>query len=100
MNIIFEILFITSIISNIILFLIIKKCLFKIDDLEIFILKFKNDVKSLYKNLTYIDDRSMFEKDDDVGTLFLQISDMIKTFKNTVLNDEFIDDEKKDSDGS
>jgi hypothetical protein len=91
----FEILFVTSIILNIILFLIIKKCLSKIDILEGWILTFKNNIESLYKNLKSIDERGMFEKDDDVGVLFLQIHDIIKNVKNIVLNDEFIDDEEK-----
>jgi hypothetical protein len=91
----FEILFVTSIILNIILFLIIKKCLSKIDILEGWILTFKNNIESLYKNLKSIDERGMFEKDDDVGVLFLQIHDIIKNVKNIVLDDEFIDDEEK-----
>ena len=91
----FEILFVTSIILNIILFLIIKKCLSKIDILEGWILTFKNNIESLYKNLKSIDERGMFEKDDDVGVIFLQIHDIIKNVKNIVLDDEFIDDEEK-----
>ena len=91
----FEILLVTSIILNIILFLIIKKCLSKIDNLEGWILTFKNNIESLYKNLKSIDERGMFEKDDDVGVIFLQIHDIIKNVKNIVLDDEFIDDEEK-----
>lgn len=97
MNTLIEILFIISIISNITLIIIIKKSLSRIDYLEGWTLTFKKNIESLYKNLKYIDERGMFEKDDDVGVLFSQIHTMIKNVKDIILNDEFIDDREKNS---
>ena len=96
MDLLFNAIFIISILLNIIFFVIIKKCLYRIEFLEDLVLSFKKNIENLYKNLKYIDERDMFEKDDDVGILFSQIYDMIEKFKYTILDDEFINGEEKD----
>jgi hypothetical protein len=48
-----------------------------IEENQQFINKIAKEVDSTYKQLKYIDDRQMFEKDDDVGFVFTNIVDLI-----------------------
>lgn len=71
-------------IFNIFLIISLKKCFYQIDTLESWLLDFKGLVKNTYKKLKYIDDRGMFEKDDDVGVLFKDIKDIIELTNNRI----------------
>lgn len=49
---------------------------------EKMVLGFGNDALSVYESIKSIDDRQMFEKDDDVGIIFSQIFSIIEDFNN------------------
>ena len=73
---------IISTISNVFLYSSLSKS-FKINDiLEGWILDFKNEITLLYKKVKHIDDRDIFEKDDEVGILFQEIQRIISRTRN------------------
>jgi predicted PurR-regulated permease PerM len=45
----------------------------KIDIYEGWIVEFKNDISDVYRQMKIIDDRQIFEKDDEVGSTFSQL---------------------------
>ena len=53
----------------------------KLEYLEEFIENQEKNDTMLLETLRRIDSRQMFEKDDDVGTLFMQIKQTIEQFK-------------------
>jgi len=83
-----------SIILNIFLCVSLFKSFRFTDQLESWVIDFKEEINSLYKKLKSIDERDMFEKDDDVGIIFQQIKDIISNTKTKIVDDEFIDDKK------
>lgn len=83
------ILFLTiSIILNIWLVICLIKSFQLIDKLDTWCIMFKTQMKSLYSTLKELDDRNMFEKDDDVGVLFRQIADVIENTKKLIVDDD------------
>lgn len=84
-----------SIILNIILTYGLYRASKNIDILETWIINFKNQMESLYNYLTYIDDKDMFQKDDEVGILFEDIKNAISSTKKIILDDEENKDSKK-----
>ena len=71
------------------LFLIILALLYgifnvirKIEYYEGFILDRRLKYEQLLKTIREIDSNELFEKDDDVGTVFTQIKDEIESFEN------------------
>lgn len=52
-----------------------------IEDYEKFIIDERTKNESLLEALRQIDNRQMFEKDDDVGSIFYQIKETIERFK-------------------
>jgi hypothetical protein len=50
----------------------------RIDTLEQWIIEFKNDVDVTYRKLKDVDDKQMFQKDDDVGFVFSEIIKLIE----------------------
>lgn len=67
-----------SVIANFFLIISLRKAFSTIDVLESWVIDFKDLINKLYNNLKQIDDRGMFEKDDDVGVTFTAIVDIIK----------------------
>jgi len=51
-----------------------------IDDYDAILDEFGKDVTTTYQRLRHIDDKQMFEKDDDVGVLFQNIVQIIEKF--------------------
>ena len=49
-----------------------------IDDYEKLMKEYKNTVVDTYKKLKEVDDRNIFEKDDDVGFAFSSIKNLIE----------------------
>ncbi len=45
----------------------------KIDIYESWIVEFKDDINDVYRQMKMIDDRQIFEKDDEVGSTFSQL---------------------------
>lgn len=80
MNIILSIFLAISTVILICLSYIVYNCQNKIDIYEGWIVEFQDDVNNIYKQLKHIDDRNIFEKDDDVGFVFSDILGLIKKF--------------------
>jgi hypothetical protein len=55
----------------------------KTDDL---INSLQSDIDVVYTELKSVDDRNLFEKDDDVGFVFSEIVRIIKTFNDKIKN--------------
>lgn len=56
----------------------------KIDTLEKWILEFRNDVDVTHKKLKEVDDKQMFQKDDDVGFVFSEIIKLIEKLNKRI----------------
>lgn len=78
------VLLLTSVICNVFLIISLKRSFFQIDVLESWIVDFKSLVDNTYKKLKNIDDRGIFEKDDDVGILFKDIQNIIEVTNKRV----------------
>ena len=76
-------------ILNIFLLVSLKRAFNQIDILEEWLVEFKLLVDNTYKKLKNIDDRGMFEKDDDVGIVFKNIVEIVElTNKRIQINDD------------
>lgn len=76
-----------SIVVNIFLFIALKRAFNTIDVLETWLVDFKKSIDNVYKKLKSVDERGIFEKDDDVGFLFTDIVNIIK-ITNQRINDD------------
>lgn len=78
-----------SLIVNIFLLISLKRAFNQIDILEEWLIEFKLLMNNTYKKLKNIDERGMFEKDDDVGVVFKNILEIIElTNKRIQINDD------------
>ena len=68
---------IVSIVINILLYKAAQIQLNKSQIYERWILEFKDDVLHIYERMKSIDNLQMFEKDDDVGSIFREMVDLI-----------------------
>lgn len=80
-------LLLVSVTINIFLFISLKRAFDTIDLLETWIVDFRTSINNVYKKLKEVDNRGIFEKDDDVGFLFNDINNIIK-ITNQRINDE------------
>ncbi len=71
------ILLLISLVINIFLLVSLKRAFNQIDILEEWLVEFKLLIDNTYKKLKNIDERGMFEKDDDVGIIFKNIIEII-----------------------
>ena len=78
----------TSLILNIFLLVALKKSFVQIDTLEAWLLEFKFFIKNTYNKLKFVDDRCIFEKDDDVGFLFTDLLNIIKLTNKRIQTDD------------
>lgn len=62
----------------------LKRAFTQIDILEDWLINFKKLLNETYKKLKLIDDRGMFEKDDDVGIIFKNIVEIIHLTNNRI----------------
>ena len=76
-----------SLVTNIFLFISLRRAFFTIDILEAWLVDFKGLVNNVYKKLKDVDNRGIFEKDDDVGFMFSDIVNIIK-ITNERINDD------------
>jgi len=78
--------FLIIFLSLIILILIygIFNILKKIEYYENFILDRREQYQELLKTIRELDSKELFEKDDDVGSVFTQIKEEIESFKNII----------------
>lgn len=63
---------------------IIYICQNKIDIYESWIVEFKNDVNGVYQQLKVIDDKNIFERDDDVGVIFSELFIIIQKLNKRI----------------
>lgn len=56
--------------TTVILCYITYNCQNKIDIYESWIVEFKDDVNNVYRQIKMVDDKQIFEKDDEVGAIF------------------------------
>ena len=56
----------------------------KVEIYEEWVDKFKAESESLYDRLKMVDDKNLFEKDDDVGFVFSEVVRITKEFNDTV----------------
>ena len=77
-----------SLVTNIFLFVSLRRAFYTIDVLELWLVDFKGLVNNVYKKLKDIDNRGIFEKDDDVGFMFSDIVNIIKITNERVNDDD------------
>ena len=77
-----------SVAVNVFLLITLKKSFNQIDILEDWIINFKNSVESTFNKLKDVDNRGIFEKDDDVGFLFTDLKQIIESLNKKVKEEE------------
>lgn len=56
----------------------------EIDNYDEYVVRYQDELKNIYLNLKTIDDRSLFEKDDDVGSTFSEILRIVKELDDKI----------------
>ena len=83
------VLLLISLMVNIFLLISLKRAFNQIDILEEWLVEFKLLIDNTYKKLKDIDERGMFENDDDVGIVFKNIKEIIDlTNKRIQINND------------
>jgi hypothetical protein len=82
--IILIVLLVISVGANIAMGIVIKNNLLKISIYEGWILSTLNECKQAYLRLKEIDDKQMFEKDDDVGFIFTSMLNIIDELEKKI----------------
>lgn len=77
-----------SVLANVFLLISLKKSFKQIDELEDWLVEFKQLVKNTYNKLKLVDDRSIFVKDDDVGFLFTDMIGIIELTNKRIQTDD------------
>ena len=70
-----------SICANFYFFIKINDLLDVIETMQNWSIQYKTLVENTYRNLKEIDDKNIFEKDDDVGFVFSEIVKLIELIK-------------------
>ena len=71
---------IISLAANIALTIMVKKGLHREEIYTDWILKFRSRVEEIYKELKEIDEKHIFESDDEVGVVFSEIVKIMEEF--------------------
>jgi len=82
------ILLFASVSVNVFLLITLKKLFSQVDILEDWIINFKKSVENTFNKLKDIDNRGIFEKDDDVGFLFSDLKQIIESLNKKVKEEE------------
>jgi len=56
----------------------------KIEVHEEWIEEYRTEIDNVYKRLKMVDDKNLFEKDDDVGFVFSEIQRVIQEFNDSI----------------
>lgn len=56
----------------------------KVETYEEWVANFRAEIDSVYTRLKLVDDKNLFEKDDDVGFVFSEILRITKEFDETI----------------
>lgn len=83
------ILCVISLVFNIFLITSLNINLKKIEIYESWILNYKEIVKETYLLLKQVDDKEIFEKDDEVGAVFSNIREIIQDLKEKTYEEDF-----------
>ncbi len=84
LTIILSTLLVLSITGNILLAIAISKGIEREKIYNTWILKYRSRTEEIYKELKEIDDKQMFEKDDDVGFVFTALVSVMKEFDEEI----------------
>jgi len=76
---------------NIILFKKAELQLSRSEIHETWIIEFRKDVEHIYNSMKDIDNRQMFEKDDDVGVIFQEMVELINKLNSRSQDQEEIE---------
>jgi hypothetical protein len=82
--IILSVLLTISVCALIACYILININLQKIETYENWIVEFKKDVQNTYQQLRDVDNKNIFQKDDDVGFVFSQIINIIEKLKDKI----------------
>lgn len=82
------ILLLASIVTNIFLLIALKRAFYQQDILESWIVEFRTLINNAYNKLKNIDNRGIFEKDDEVGILFKEIVSIIELTNKRIQIDD------------
>jgi len=75
---ILSLLLVLFIATTVVLCYITYNCQNKIDIYESWIVEFKDDVNDVYRQIKIVDDKNIFEKDDDVGGVFSDLYQILE----------------------
>jgi predicted Holliday junction resolvase-like endonuclease len=64
--------------------IIIRNCLIKLEILEKWIISYRSMIYDTLKKIREIDEKQMFEKDDDVGFVFESLTSLISDLNNKI----------------
>ena len=87
-------LFIISLIVNILLFKLVNINLTKVEIYETWILEYKNKIEETYQALKFVDEKQIFEKDDEVGFVFSDILEIVKDLRTKIYEEKETDQKK------
>jgi len=87
-------LFLISLIINVLLLKLVNINLTKIEIYESWILEYKNQINETYEALKFVDEKQIFEKDDEVGFVFSNILEIIKDLRTKIYEEETNTQEK------
>jgi len=74
----------------------LRRAFYTIDVLELWLVDFKGLVNNVYKKLKDIDNRGIFEKDDDVGFLFQEMVTIVEECNKRITdNDDNLSNEEQ-----
>jgi len=81
-------------IVNILLFKLVNINLTKVEIYETWILEYKNKIEETYQALKFVDEKQIFEKDDEVGFVFSDILEIVKDLRTKIYEEKETDQKK------
>lgn len=63
---------------------VIRNLILKNEQMEDFIVYLQDQVRNVLRNMKTLDDRHIFEEDDEVGAVFKGIADVIKELESVI----------------
>ena len=87
-------LFLISLIINVLLLKLVNINLTKIEIYESWILEYKNKIEETYQALKFVDEKQIFEKDDEVGFVFSDILEIVKDLRTKIYEEKETDQKK------